>query len=133
MVGDQRAGYITKRTMSQPYLSAVITCLNEEKTIESFMDGLVRALDSLGVNYEVILVDDGSVDRTFPVISGLLQRHPRIQAGLELMKNSGQVAAITAGVCEARGEYVLMMDSDLQLDPADIGLLMAAARSGLIL
>lgn len=116
--------------MPRPYISAVITCLNEEKTIGTFVEQLVEALDGTGVSYEVVLVDDGSKDQTFATISKLMIRYRNLAIGLELMKNAGQVAAITAGMAETTGEYVLMMDSDLQLDPHDIGLLIAEAKRG---
>jgi undecaprenyl-phosphate 4-deoxy-4-formamido-L-arabinose transferase len=116
--------------MSPPFISAVITCLNEENTIERFIESLVGALDRTGREYEIILVNDGSTDQTFAVIRRLLQRQPRVRAGLDLMKNAGQAAAITAGLGEANGLYVLMMDSDFQLSPDDVGGLIAAAQSG---
>jgi undecaprenyl-phosphate 4-deoxy-4-formamido-L-arabinose transferase len=116
--------------MSQPYLSAVITCLNEENTIERFIESLILALDRTGREYEIILVDDGSKDQTFAAISRLVQVQPRVRVGLDLMKNAGQAAAITAGLGEANGLYLLMMDSDFQLSPDDVGSLIAAAQSG---
>jgi len=116
--------------MTKPFISAVITCLNEERTIELFVDSLIRALDRTQDRYEIVLVNDGSTDRTFDAITRLFERHSCIQAGLDLMRNSGQAAALTAGIGEASGEYVLMIDSDLQLSPEDVGLLIAAAKEG---
>ena len=116
--------------MLQPYISAVITCLNEENTIERFIETLIHALDKTGTEYEIIVVNDGSVDQTFAAIKRLLLGQPRVQVAIDLMKNSGQSAAITAGLSEVQGLYVLTMDSDFQLEPDDVGLLIAAARSG---
>lgn len=116
--------------MSPPYISAVITCLNEESTIERFIGSLVQSMDHAGVEYEIIVVNDGSSDRTFAAIERLLQSQPRVKAGLDLMKNAGQAAAITAGLEEADGLYVLMMDSDFQLAPDDVGRLITAAQAG---
>jgi undecaprenyl-phosphate 4-deoxy-4-formamido-L-arabinose transferase len=116
--------------MPKPFLSAVITCLNEEGTIEGFVDSLVGALDRTQLEYEIILVNDGSADRTFEIIARLLNRHDSIRVGLDLMKNSGQAAAVTAGMAEAWGDYVLMMDSDLQLFPEDVDQLIGAAKDG---
>jgi glycosyltransferase involved in cell wall biosynthesis len=116
--------------MSQPYISAVITCLNEEDTIGRFIESLVRSLDKTGLEYEIILVNDGSVDQTFAVFRRLLQLQPRVRVGLDLMKNAGQAAAITAGLGEVNGLFVLMMDSDFQLAPDDVGRLIAAAQAG---
>ena len=117
-------------SMSQPYLSAVITCLNEENSIEAFIESLVVALDRTQLDYEIILVNDGSTDNTFAAITRLLRLHSCIPVALDLMKNTGQAAAITAGLAEARGSYVLMMDSDLQLMPDDVELFVAAAKAG---
>ncbi len=116
--------------MPQPYISAVITCLNEENTIEDFIGSLVQALEQTGVDFEIILVNDGSTDRTFGVIEGLVSRQPRVRVGLDLMRNAGQAAAITSGLDEVKGAYVLMMDSDFQLIPDDIGGLVTAAKAG---
>jgi len=116
--------------MSPPFLSAVITCLNEQATLVHFVDQLVRALDRQGFAYEIVLVDDGSKDQTFGVIRELVGTRPGVVVGVDLMKNAGQAAAITAGLAEARGDFVLMMDSDLQLVPDDLDLLVAAVRRG---
>lgn len=116
--------------MSQPYLSAVITCFNEEATIETFINLLIEALNGTRVDYEIILVNDGSADATFAVLERLVQRHARIKVAIDLMANAGQAAAITAGLVETCGDYVLMMDSDLQLVPGDVGRLIEACRGG---
>jgi glycosyltransferase involved in cell wall biosynthesis len=116
--------------MSQPYLSAVITCFNEENTISLFIESLIVALDRTQLDYEIILVNDGSADQTFAAISRLFQCHASIVVALDLMKNAGQAAAITAGLAEAKGSYILTMDSDLQLIPDEIELFIAAAKAG---
>lgn len=116
--------------MIQPYLSAVITCFNEETTIEPFIEQLIAALEQIGLEYEIILVNDGSADGTLVALTRLLQRYDRIKVVLDLMSNAGQAAAITAGLMEVGGDYVLMMDSDLQLMPGNVGLLVAATQSG---
>jgi glycosyltransferase involved in cell wall biosynthesis len=116
--------------MPPPHISAVITCLNEEGTIERFVEQLAGALERTGQTFEIVLVDDGSRDQTFAAIRRAFERDARISAALDLMKNSGQAAAITAGLAEARGAYVLMMDSDFQLSPDDVGKLIAAAGAG---
>lgn len=113
-----------------PRLSAVITSLNEERTLETFVGLLLAALERTGWEYEIILVDDGSRDRTFVAMTRLFQEQTRIKAALRLMKNAGQPAAITAGLAEAGGSHVLMMDSDLQLTPDDLEAFVAAARDG---
>lgn len=113
-----------------PSISAVITCLNEESTIEAFVAALAESLERTGLRHEIVLVDDGSTDGTFAAITRLVATHPAVPAGLELMRNAGQAAAITAGLAEARGSHVLMMDSDFQLEPSDIGVLVTEALAG---
>jgi glycosyltransferase involved in cell wall biosynthesis len=87
-------------------------------------------LRETGLRYDLILVNDGSADGTFAVMRELFVRIPEITTAVDLMKNAGQAAAITAGLAEAKGEYVLMIDSDLQLYPEELSLLMEGARAG---
>ncbi len=113
-----------------PEISAVITCYFEEKTIEKFHAGLSQALEATGRPYEIIFVNDGSTDGTFEKLKAIYDKDPHVSAILDLFKNAGQAAAITAGLAEARGSIVLSMDSDLQLDPADLGALLAEYDKG---
>jgi undecaprenyl-phosphate 4-deoxy-4-formamido-L-arabinose transferase len=103
-----------------PDFSVVITCYYEERTIETFHSRLSAALESLGRSYEIILVNDGSTDGTFAKIRGIFERDPHVTAAIDLFKNSGQQAAMTAGLCQARGKAFVFMDSDLQLAPEEL-------------
>ena len=100
-----------------PEFSVVITCLNEENSIREFHSRLVQTLDSVGREYEIVYVNDGSRDRTFAVLRELYEQHPRVRVVIDLFKNSGQGAAMTAGCTQALGQDFIFMDSDLQLDP----------------
>jgi glycosyltransferase involved in cell wall biosynthesis len=66
------------------------------------------------------MIDDGSTDRTFDVMRSLFAGDPQIRSILKLSKNAGQLAAMTAGICEARGNAVIFIDSDLQLAPEEL-------------
>jgi undecaprenyl-phosphate 4-deoxy-4-formamido-L-arabinose transferase len=103
-----------------PEFSAVITCYYEEQTIETFHARLSSALESLGRTYEIIFVNDGSTDKTFDKIRAIFEKDPRVSVAIDLFRNAGQGAAITAGICEARGKAFILMDSDLQLAPEEL-------------
>jgi glycosyltransferase involved in cell wall biosynthesis len=110
-------------------LSLVIAVYNEESIVGELLSQIDGVLSGRGLRYEVVVVDDGSRDGTLAA----LRRHVGTIAGLrvvELYRNVGQVAAISAGMSVARGAWVLMMDGDLQHDPADIPRFLAERESG---
>lgn len=111
-------------------ISAVITCYYEEKTIDEFYSRLSGALKSLDVPYEMIFVNDGSKDGTYDRLKAIFDSDPCVAAVIDLFKNSGQAAAITAGMQSARGDVFLFMDSDLQLDPEELPVLIAEYEKG---
>ena len=96
-------------------LSVVITVMNEEDNIQPLLESVRNALT--GIDYEVILVDDGSVDKTKQQI---LEHADDRTLLVELRKNYGQSTAMTAGIDYSRGKYVALLDGDLQNDPTDI-------------
>lgn len=96
-------------------LSVIITVMNEEDNIKPLLAAVRSAL--AGIDYEVILVDDGSSDKTIPEI--LANANDRIKL-VELRKNYGQSTAMTAGIDYSTGRYVALLDGDLQNDPTDI-------------
>ncbi len=108
-------------------VSVVVPLYNEEENVEELHGRLKAVLDSLGLEYEIIFVDDGSTDGTLPTLE-------KIQSGdnnlvtLSLRRNFGQTAAFAAGFDYARGDVVITMDGDLQNDPADIPKLLDAIR-----
>ena len=113
-----------------PELSALITCYYEEKTVEEFHRRLSEALEGLGRSYEIIFVNDGSTDKTFERLEAIFEKDPHVSVILDLFKNAGQGAAITAAFCESSGRVILSMDSDMQLDPAELPDLIAAYDAG---
>ena len=100
-------------------VSMVIPLFNEEDNVETLHERLTHVFTRLGVEYEVIYVDDGSTDRTLPLLEEIQKRDPRVVA-LSLRRNFGQTAAFAAGFDFARGDVVITMDGDLQNDPDDI-------------
>lgn len=106
-----------------PELSVVIPLFNEEDNVGPLQLEVEAALS--GVDYELILVDDGSSDAT----TARIVRGGRVRV-LEFVKNTGQSAAMFAGIMAARGEVIALLDGDLQNDPADVPRLMASIRAG---
>jgi glycosyltransferase involved in cell wall biosynthesis len=96
-------------------LSVVIPVMNEAESIKPLFEALASSL--AGIDYEVVLVDDGSTDQTVEEIRRYAPAHSRL---VVLNKNYGQTTAMAAGIEEARGELIATMDGDLQNDPGDI-------------
>ncbi|WP_106751805.1 glycosyltransferase family 2 protein [Pannonibacter carbonis] len=112
-----------------PELSVVIPCFNEAANLVPLMARLVPVLEGLGHSFEILLVDDGSRDRTLEVASGLAAADPRIGI-LSLSRNFGKEIAITAGIDHARGKAAILIDADLQHPPEKIIELVAAWNDG---
>jgi dolichol-phosphate mannosyltransferase len=106
-----------------PALSVVVPLYNEEANVLILQEELRAALT--GLDYEIIFVDDGSVDRT----AERIETAPNVRL-IRFEKNSGQSAAIYAGLTTARGATVVIIDGDLQNDPADIPKLVAEIGRG---
>ena len=102
----------------RPRLSIVAPCFNEEETIGEFHRRVTAAAQSAASDFEIVLVDDGSTDRSWQLISGLAARDPRV-VGVRLRRNYGHQMAVMAGLQAARGERVLLIDADLQ-DPPEL-------------
>lgn len=115
---------------AQPDFSVLITCHYEEKSIEEFHCQLKAALEKLRRPYEIIFVNDGSTDGTFDKLRAIFEKDPNVRVIMDLFKNSGQQAAITAAIEEAHGKAIVLLDSDLQLDPAELPLLVAEFDRG---
>ncbi len=114
---------------ASPALSVVVPLFDEEAVVGELVERLGRVLDGLGVESEVILVDDGSDDGTLAEIALAHDADPRFR-GLALSRNFGHQAAISAGLAHARGEAVVVMDGDLQDPPEAIPALRDRLREG---
>src|SRR5450432_1771829 len=110
-------------------LSIVIPIHNEELSILPLYDRLTSVLVGLRRQYEILFVDDASTDRSFELLSNLVQTDPRLKV-LRLRRNFGQTAALSAGFHEAKGKIVIAMDGDLQHAPEDIPALLAKIDEG---
>jgi glycosyltransferase involved in cell wall biosynthesis len=112
-----------------PDISIVIPVYNEEESLPTLQQEIVRALEPFGRSFEVIYVDDRSDDRSLELLLGLHREDHRIRL-VGLRGRSGQTAAMAAGFDNARGEIVVTLDADLQNDPADIPKVVLALEQG---
>ena len=103
---------------NRPALSVVAPCYNEQDVLPEFLRRVGAVLDGVGGTSEIVLVDDGSHDRTWEVMTEAAASDPRIVA-VRLMRNHGHQLALTAGLSICRGERILVIDADLQ-DPPEL-------------
>lgn len=115
--------------MEAKVLSVVIPIFNEERNIGPLYSRLKETLDGIGVDYEIVVVDDGSTDKGFEILRGLQANDPRLRV-VRFRRNFGQTAAFAAGFDHARGEVIVTLDADLQNDPGDIPALLAKIEEG---
>jgi glycosyltransferase involved in cell wall biosynthesis len=111
------------------FISVVVPVLNEEENIDPLCAKLFPALEELGRPFEVIIINDGSWDRTEEKLAAQAEREPRLTV-VSFRRNVGQTAALMAGIDYARGDIIVPMDGDLQNDPRDIGDLLAKIDEG---
>ena len=112
-----------------PQVSVVVPLLDEAGNVGTLCDRVVESMEQLGRTFEVILVDDGSTDATFPELLQRADRDDRLKL-VRLRRNYGQTAALSAGFDYARGQVIVPMDGDLQNDPHDIGTLLEKIDEG---
>lgn len=111
-------------------LSLIIPVYNEAQNLPILYDCIQNVLNPIGKLWEVIFVDDGSTDDSFEVLKSFVENDPDHVRVLSFRRNFGQTAAITAGIDHAQGEIVVLLDADLQNDPADIPMLLAKLDEG---
>ena len=102
-------------------LSIIVPCYNEEKNVEMFLDEIQKTL--VGFNYEVIFINDGSQDNTREKIMDLADSNPNVKY-ISFSRNFGKEPAIYAGLINATGDLVGLMDADLQHPPSLLKLFM---------
>lgn len=111
-------------------ISAVVPVFNEEANLEELIERCLAVGDGLEEDFELILVDDGSRDRSPEMISEATAANPGKVIGVLLKRNYGQHAAVMAGFAEARGDLVVTLDADLQNPPEEIPKLVEKFREG---
>lgn len=111
--------------MPRQLISIILPVYNEAENLRVLLPALCETLDTLGLHYELVIVDDGSTDET----ASTLRKLPRLRV-VRLRRNAGQTAALMAGIRFSRGEVLISMDGDLQNDPDDIAQLLAKLDEG---
>jgi glycosyltransferase involved in cell wall biosynthesis len=109
--------------------SIVVPFHNEEENVTELYDRLKAVMEMVGDPFEMVFVDDGSSDRTFTSLQEIAEVDSRVVV-VKLRRNFGQTSALAAGFDQARGDYVIAMDGDLQHEPADIPQFIARAEEG---
>lgn len=110
-------------------LSIVVPVYNSESSLTPLVERLETVLPTLATSSEIILVNDGSRDRSWDVVAALARTHPRVR-GIDLLRNFGQHNALLAGIRAARFDTVVTMDDDLQHPPEEIHKLLAGLDAG---
>jgi glycosyltransferase involved in cell wall biosynthesis len=112
-----------------PDISIVVPAWNEEGNLEKLKATLIATLESLGREFEILFIDDGSTDGTFDLIARFAREDPRIR-GLRMRKNVGKSNALAAGFESSRGRMVITLDADNQDDPSEIPRFLAKLEEG---
>ena len=115
--------------VNEVQLSLIIPCFNEASVLPLLRERLSKPLNSMAISWEVIFVDDGSVDGTFSELAAMHRAEPRFKV-VSLSRNFGHQAAISAGIHCAKGEAVAIMDADLQDPPELLNQCLTKLREG---
>ena len=110
-------------------ISVIIPVFNESESIGYLLDEVVSVMNNNKINFEVVVVNDGSEDNTSTVLDELTIRYKELSV-ISLRKNYGQTAAMAAGFDYSNGEIVITLDGDLQNDPNDIPKLISHINAG---
>jgi len=113
----------------RPGISLVIPVYNEEDNIDLLYQKILGAVETLNRTWEVVLVDDGSKDKSFERLEKIALKDERVKL-IRFVRNFGQTAALAAGIDHASGSIIIPMDADLQNDPADIAMLIEKLEEG---
>jgi len=111
-------------------LSLVTPVYNEEECLPLLYEAVQQALADFNESWELVLVDDGSKDDSMSVLQSLAEKDPQHVRVIALRRNFGQTAAMAAGIDHSSGEIIVMMDADLQNDPADIPMMLEKIDEG---
>jgi glycosyltransferase involved in cell wall biosynthesis len=112
-----------------PAFSVIVPFYNEEENIHRMHAAIVEAVEPLGLDFEMVFVNDGSGDHTLESAIDIAQRDPRVRV-VNFRRNYGQTPAMAAGIEQARGKVLVTMDGDLQNDPRDIEHFLAKIDEG---
>jgi len=111
-------------------LSLVIPVYNEQDNLHLLFEAIYKTMQELKRSWEVVLVDDGSRDGSLSVLSEYAEKDAQHVRVISFRRNFGQTAALAAGIDHAQGEIIVLLDSDMQNDPADIPIMLAKLDEG---
>jgi glycosyltransferase involved in cell wall biosynthesis len=111
-------------------LSLVIPVYNEEENLELLFQSILSTLKPMSIDWELVFVDDGSTDSSIRVLSRIAEKNRHRVKIIVLQRNYGQTAAIAAGIDHTTGDTVILMDADMQNDPADIPMMLKKLDEG---
>jgi glycosyltransferase involved in cell wall biosynthesis len=115
----------------EPTISIVIPLCNEAATLKPLFEQLADTMEAHALgSFEVIFIDDGSTDESWPTLEALKAAHPEQVVALRFRRNHGKAAALSAGFAQAKGDIVVTMDADLQDEPAEIPNFLAKLDEG---
>lgn len=111
-------------------LSIVVPCYNEQETVALFYDATIKVLNEMDVAHEIIYVNDGSRDNTMEALKDLYTKHPEDVKVIDFSRNFGKEGGLLAGLEYAKGDYIVVMDADLQDPPSFLPEMLRIIRSG---
>ena len=111
-------------------LSLVIPVYNEQENLPLLFDAVYKTMNIINQSWEMILVDDGSRDNSLAVLKEYAEKDPQHTRVISFRRNFGQTAAIAAGLDYSQGEIIILLDADMQNDPADIPMMLAKLDEG---
>lgn len=116
--------------MTDIYLSVVVPIYNEQENLQALFDRLTKVCDKIAKPYEIILINDGSTDKSYEILNQLHEKRPKEIRVIHFNGNFGQHMAVMAGFEHSRGEVVVSLDADLQNPPEEIPKLLKAIEAG---
>ncbi len=126
----EKSGHLSTATRPKlVYCSIIVPVYEEEENIPLLHERITKAMEGVEASYEVVYVDDGSRDGSYPRLLEVSKSDPRVVV-VQFRRNFGQTAALAAGIDNSNGEIVVFMDADLQNDPADIPRLLEKLEEG---
>jgi glycosyltransferase involved in cell wall biosynthesis len=111
-------------------ISLIIPVYNEQGNLPMLFEAVYATMNSLGKTWEVILVDDGSIDKSLSILEEYAKEDPEHVRVISFRRNFGQTAAIAAGLDYSQGDIIVLLDADMQNDPSDIPMLLEKLDEG---
>ncbi len=111
-------------------LSLIVPVYNEQENLPLLFNAVYQTMNSLGKTWEIIFVDDGSRDQSLSILAAHAEKDPEHVRVLSFRRNFGQTAAIAAGLDYSQGDIIVLLDADMQNDPADIPMLLEKLDEG---